>query len=351
MMRTYLIPLIIFLVACSEPTTYQPVPGESVFQGVVALNTNVSAEESSANYLAEYQSTVSAGARGAQTAAPWASLNPTGTTYDLTPITNPYFGLSTLKTVGFQAIFLNIPIITIDKRSMPSDIAALSFDNPAVKTRFRALIDAIKSELNDRVWYISLGNEVDTYFSTHASEWPAYISLVEDARNYLHTFRADIEVGVTTTFEGATTTAASNVSLLNTNMDIVILTYYPVGSNFVPREPSTVKVDVAKMQNLAGGKKLIIQEWGYPSSTALGSSEQKQAEFYKNSFIEFKEYGSIAFPFISLFKFRDWSSSYCQTLTGQGPGQNFYEFMSSLGIKKNDGTAKQAYAIIEGELP
>ena len=38
-----------------------------------------------------------------------------------------------------------------------------------------------------------------------------------------------------------------------------------------------------------------------------------------------------------------------QTITGQTEGQPFVEFLSSQGVKKNAGTAKQAYAVIENE--
>ena len=66
---------------------------------------------------------------------------------------------------------MKIPIITIDTRSIPADIIVLSFDNPIVKSRFRALIDAIANQLNDRVIYVALGNDVDTSFLTHPTEW------------------------------------------------------------------------------------------------------------------------------------------------------------------------------------
>lgn len=271
-------------------------PTSSTFDGIISMNTNLSASEPYGNYTLEYQAVFDAGARGAQTAAPWASLNPTGSTFELAPINNPYFGLTALKNIGFEAIFLNIPIVTIDKRSMPADIIALSFDNAAVKARFRALLDHINDQLNDRVKFVAFGNEVDTYFSTRPEEWPAYISLIEDARNHLRSTRPEISVAVTTTFQGASVDAASHISLLNANMDVVSLTYYPISSSFIPRDPSSVNSDVSKMLALANGKPVVVQEWGYPSSTALGSGEQKQADFFSNSFDELSRHGQTRFP-------------------------------------------------------
>lgn len=343
-MRGYSVVFLILGFSCAkQDPAPQPV-------GVISFNTNLSSSEPFANYMVEYQAVFNAGARGAQTAAPWKSLNPTGSTFDLAAIANPYFGLSTLKNIGFESIFLNIPIIAISERSMPDDIAALEFDDPQVKARFRALIDAIKDHLNERVKYVAFGNEVDTYFATHPTEWAAYINLVEDARNYLRSVKPDIQVAVTTTFEGASLKAASQVTSLNANMDVVALTYYPIDNGFIPRDPATVEEDVSKMLALAKGKPLVMQEWGYPSSTVLGSSNRKQAVFFTNSFTQLRAHGPEHFPFISFFKYRDWDAVHVQVITGQVPGQQFYEFMSSLGAKRNDGTVKEAYLIIEDEL-
>ncbi len=345
-MQKYLFSLFVLFLSCSKDVTTL----QTKFSGIISLNTNLSASEPFSNYTAEYQTAFNSGARGAQTAAPWGSLNPTGTTYDFAALSNSFFGLGTLKNIGFEAIFLNIPIIAIDKRSMPADIIGLAFDDPTVKSRFRLLIDAIKDQLNDKVKYVAFGNEVDTYFATRPTEWTAYKSLIDDARSYLKTLKPNIQVAVTTTFTGASSSFPVQVSTLNSNMDVIALTYYPINNNFIPLDPTTVKDDVAKMIALAGGKPLVMQEWGYPSSSVLTSSEKKQTDFISNSFTQLKENGASVFPFVSFFKYRDWNANHVQTLTGQTVGQNFYEFMSSLGLKKNDGTSKSAFQIIEMEL-
>ena len=123
---------------------------------------------------------------------------------------------------------------------MPADIAALAFDDAVVKSRFHALIDAIKDQIVSQVKYVALGNEVDTYFSTHPGEWTAYKNLVEDARIYLKSLKPNLIVGVTTTFDGATSKFVSQIQSLNTNMDAVMLTYYPTSTSFIVREPGTV---------------------------------------------------------------------------------------------------------------
>ena len=318
-----------------------------IFPVPIALNANLSGEEPFQNYETEYLAIRALGASCVQTSAPWASLNPTGTTYDLTPIVNPFFGLSKLKEMGYTLIYLNIPIVAINARSMPADINGLPFDDPLVIQRFHALLDAIHASLPTEVKFISLGNEVDTYFSSHGGEWTAYKSLVEDARVYLKSLRPAVMVGVTTTFAGCTSTFAAEIALLNSGMDFVSLTYYPLeGGGFFPRTPATVPGDVTKMLAASPGKPLVLQEWGYPSSAALGSSEDTQAEFMTLSLQEIRKQGPSKFLLVSFFKYRDWSPVFSASLTGQTAGQPFYEFMNSLGLKRNDGTPKKAFGIL-----
>jgi hypothetical protein len=311
----------------------------------------LSGEEPLQNYESEYLAIRGLGATGIQTAAPWASLNPTGTTYDLAPLANPFFGLTKLVDMGYETIFLNVPIIAINARSMPADIDDLPFDDPQVIQRFYALLDAIEGLLPAEVQYISFGNEVDTYFSTHPGELNSYQNLLDNGRSYLKSLRPSMKVGVTMTFAGYTSTFATQAQSLNMNMDIVVLTYYPLeGNGFFPRGPATVAEDVTKMVATSQGKPLIMQEWGYPSSSALGSSEDLQAAFMIQSLQEIEKQGTSKFPFVSFFKYRDWSPAFAASLTNQTLGQPFYEFMSSLGLKRNDGTVKAAYTILTSAI-
>lgn len=338
--------LLLFLTNCAADQ-----PGVVVepdrFSVPVALNANLSGEEPFQNYEGEYQAIYTLGARGIQTAAPWASLNPVGTTYDLTPLTNSLFGLNKLTSLGYELIYLNIPIITIDTRSMPADVEHLPFDDPQVIQRFRAMLDAIQGSLPPQVRLISFGNEVDTYFKTHDTEWASYKALVEDARSYSKALRPATLVGVTTTFEGCTSTYPAEIQALNENMDFVSLTYYPLlGNGFFPKDPGVVTEDVVQMVTASQGKPLVMQEWGYPSSTALGSSEDEQADFLTLSLEEIGKQGPSKFLLVSFFKYRDWSPAFAETITNQSAGQPFYEFMSSLGLKRNDGTPKKAFAVL-----
>lgn len=341
----FLVILCFTVLACTKKNDDATTTTE-VFAPITSMNTNVSSSDSITLYTTEYQAVYAAGMRGAQTVSPWSSLNTTGTTYDLTMITNAYFGLSALQGYGFTSILLTLPIVAITARKMPADISASNFNDAAVKARFRLLIDQIVPYLNSSVKYISLGNEVDSYFATHTSEWAAYKELIEDARSYIISLKPDIKVGVTTTFEGASSTYATEVASLNANMDVIVMTYYPISAGFVARDPSTVSTDMQTMVTLAAGKPIIMQEWGYPSSATNSGSASKQSDFITNTFAAWRTHGTTNIPFISFFKRREWTAAHCATITGQTAGQTFYEFMCSLGLLNNDSSPKTAYTTL-----
>lgn len=338
--------LIVFISCKKKANEEVSVP----FNPVISMNTNLSSSEPIATYTTEYQALFAMGARGAQTVSPWSTLNSTGSTYDLTQITNGFFGLNALQGYGFNSILLTVPIIAITQRRLPADIAASNLNDPAVKAAFRALIDQIVPYLNASVKYISLGNEVDSYFSTHPTEWVQYKELIEDARTYIKSLKPNILVGVTTTFDGASSTHPTEVASLNENMDVIIMTYYPISAGFVARSPSVVAADMQAMVTLANSKPIVMQEWGYPSSTVNSGSEQLQADFIANSIVEWKKHGTDKIPFISFFKRRDWDAAHCAAITSQIAGQTFYEFMCSLGVYQNNGTAKASYQILLNNL-
>jgi hypothetical protein len=312
---------------------------------VASANASLSDDQPYSLYPQEYESIFAAGLDGAQTEAPWGVLNPTGTTYDLTLLTDPDLGLAAIASYGFTSIFVNLAIITEANRNMPADIATQPFDSETVIDRYRALIDQVVPYLNDSVVYVSLGNEVDTYLGHHPSEWSSYGTLLAYSKAYLQSKKPNIRVGVTTTFPGATSEYVSNVEAYNNVMDVVMMTYYPVNfETYVPRAPSTVGPDLAVAVSVSLGKPLVFQEWGYPTSAVLGSSETLQAEFVTNTFNAWHMYGNNEIPFLSFFKWRDWDASQCtQSSGGEQPGEPLYEFLCSLGLLYHDGTPKAGY--------
>ncbi len=148
---------------------------------------------------------------------------------------------------------------------------------------------------NRRVKYLSIGNEVDVYLTTHPQEWGAYQSFYREGVAYVHAVAPWIKVGVTVTYDGAVKNRG-HVADLNSQRDVFILTYYPLGARFSPRRPDSPITDLPKMVELAKKRPLILQEVGYPSSTELSSSEAMQAQFVTSVFRAWEECAPSPLP-------------------------------------------------------
>lgn len=284
-----------------------------------------------------------AGSRGYFESKSWKAIEPrTGglSIADLKTSLN-YLG----NTRKFTVLMLGIQVINTTAKETPADLAGVAFDSPQMKTRFHALVDAIKPALNSRVKYLSIGNEVDAYLSLHPAEWDAYRAFFLDAQQYVHSVLPGIAVGVTATFDGARGPNASRVAAMAAAADVWILTYYPLGAGFKPRAASTATADIAQMISIVKGKPLVLQEVGYPSAAALGSSEAAQADFVANVMAAWKDQGA-RIPFLNFLGLHDTSPSQCDVYAayyGQPGSAAFKAYLCSLGLRHADGTPKAAW--------
>lgn len=320
----------------------------SPFAGIFAMSMNLSSiDASDANYQAEYSAGYAIGARGAQTVISWCTEN---ADYYYDPAiylsTNNGYGLTQLSSQGFK-ILVTIPIIAITTKCAPPRVASDAFNTDAMKAAYHEFLDHILPYVDNNVLYVSFGNEVDSYFAAHPTEWGAYRELIEDASGYVKASKPWIKTGVTTTFLGASSTYRTEVQDLNTNMDVFILTYYPHPGNFVMEEPTVVEADMQDAVTLAGLKPLIYQEFGYPSDAGINASEDKQWQFFDLGLSKWKTIGSTKIPFLSAFKRRDY---YNDVASCGATGTNVNRFLCSLGFVYNDQSPKTSWMNIQNKL-
>ncbi len=298
--------------------------------------------------LAAIDLAASAGARGMHLNATWRSLEPSPGVFSLTDASTALSYLGVLRGFKLQVV---LSVLNTNVRETPTDLVNVSFDSLLMKTRFHAMLDALLPLLNSNVAYLSIGNEVDVYLSQHPGEWAAYKSFYEDAVNYLHQRSPSLKLGVTTTYSGASGTDSLNVRSLNGSSDVFILTYYPIGNQFAPRQPSVAATEIIQMVSLAGGRPLILQEVGYPEATSLGGSEQAQAQFVTNVFSAWQTQGTVI-PFLNFFCMHDFTLAQCDSLAlyyGFPNNQPIKDFLGSLGLRNVNGTPKQSWqALLDG---
>lgn len=270
----------------------------------------------------------------------WSELEPSAGKFNLKPL---HDAIPPLTKLGFS---LAVTIATLDtnNKTLPTDLQAESFDSPKVRQRFDALLRAIAKELSPSVKWVMLGNEADIYLGIHPDEQEAFAGFVEAGRKTLKSARPSSVVGVTTTFDGLRDRPGV-FRRLNRAMDVVTMTYYPMGSDFRVRPTTDVGKDISAMVKAAGIRPLLLQELGYPASEELGSSERKQADYVDAVFDAIAAHPKSIVGGVFFIEY-DFDKPTLDTLTGYYhiDAAPFRAFLGTLGLKKSDGTPRKAWA-------
>jgi hypothetical protein len=197
---------------------------------------------------------------------------------------------------------------------------------------------SLAPRVEGQVQWISIGNEVDSYFSAHGDEIVAYRRLLDS-----------VMPAVRSSFPKALFTmncTSRGVDQINKELrpiteitEFTPLTYYPINGDFTFRDPSDVPGDFAKMFEAARGKRVFFQEMGYASSERVNSSEEKQARFMKNVLEALGQHRgqAIAAHFV-------WMSEIPLSLVDS---DRFKAFLASLGYFDREGRPQQAWAVFE----
>ncbi len=286
-----------------------------------------------------------AGVTGDQLFNLWNALEPSPGQIN---VSNPAGGISYLGGTLGWTLELTIGILNTSVNVVPSDLQGVAFDDPRMIARFHALLDQIFPILNSHVEYLSIGNEVDVYLAAHPDQWPQYTTFYADAVAYVHAHAPGVKVGVATTWSGTSGASKTAVAALNASSDVWIITYYPLGGDFIVDSPSAPLSDFPAMVNLADGKAVVLQEVGYPTSHKLKSSDTMQAEFVRNVFTAWQAQGD-RIPFLSYVMEHDLNRKYCDEQSAyygvSDPDGHFSDYFCTLGLLTVEGEQKPGWKI------
>lgn len=320
-----------------------PGAGPLPLLGLVANPTDASVANPDSN-LAAIRLVQSTGVNLTQSGDLWSSLESSPGVIDGQRVR---FQAQVFATLGL-AQYYNLRLVDTNQRGVPADLATTAWNAPAMLARVDALVDTVLAVAADWPFVaLSLGNEVDGYFGqpAHQAELPAYRALLAREIARIHAARPGLRVACCTTSPVLNPFAWVG-DTLNAYTDVRAYTYYPFvpASDFQHRPPSVLEGDLDAMVARAATP-VFLQEVGYSSAAACGSSPAAQADFVRR----FRQWharqsrGRVIGA--NYFLLTDWTSATLATLFAYygGTSAGFAGYLGGLGLRDTNGVAKPAW--------
>jgi hypothetical protein len=328
------------LAGCGSKGT-PTMPG-TVARPYLGLVANVAANESPGDYVTALSRIRATGADLQYASFQWD-------TFDISNVRPLVDGLE--GVLGYS-VYINLATIDTNNDRRPADLQGLAWDDARVAARLDSTVDTLIAVLKKPpqrgLVALALGNEVDAYFVTHTSERPAFERLLVHEYARIHAAMPGVPVGVSTISPMGSPNPAIGDSV-QAYGDLVIYTYYPFqnGTDFVHKPTTTLDPDFDTMSLRAGAKRWALQEVGYSSSSANGSSPAAQADFVRRFRARVARESRDHLLFASWFLYSDLSSAVVNQLTvyygGSSPG--FVAYLGNLGLRDTLGVDKPGWTV------
>ncbi|GAB5465239.1 MAG: hypothetical protein Kapaf2KO_06750 [Candidatus Kapaibacteriales bacterium] len=292
----------------------------------------------------------------------WTSIEPVAGEYDRTAIEGFLDVINIYYPIWPMKIELQIAPVNTGVKEVPKGLEGLPFSHPDMIQSFRALIDTVFAHITDvKFTALNIGNEGDINFGIDENAYRDFKVFLDSVvpyakKKYRQLHNEELMVGTTLTHHSLTGDFTSNLcKILNEGLDIVSTTYYPINPDFTMKSPSVVVADFDKLVEKYPDKSqpIYFVECGYSSSEVCNSSEEKQAEFWKNVFESWDKYFENI-KLITVFKSTDWSHEEVKTLAEYYGIDDiiFREYLRTLGVRTwpGSGSNKPAYEAIKCQL-
>ncbi len=245
---------------------------------------------------------------------------------------------------------LGIRIIDTNQRSTPDTYKNWAWDDPRMAEKLNDLLQALGPRLKGRARWVAIGNEVNAYFDDRKAEIDQYARLLDRVIGTVRTSFPGALFTVNFTSD-AVSRLQSDYKAITSKVDFISFTYYPLNADFAVKEVDQVKIDLQRMIDAAGDRKVLFQEIGCPSARSLKSSEEKQAKILEQVFHVLKENKDRVMAANIL-----WMSDIPDSLVEQfgqyyqlPNSENFKAYLATLGLFDQQGKAKLAWRVFERE--
>ena len=247
------------------------------------------------------------------------------------------------------AIDLTLAPVNTNRKEFPADLADEPFDDSVVIARFKQMLDFVLSQTSSLdLSSLNIGCEYDVYFGVDATQWGQFLLFYEEVVSHIKATRPGLLVSTESTFEGTVGYARQPIEALHQFSDIIGVSYYGLLENDDVKDPSAVHTDFNLLVELYPDKPIFFYQFGYPSSNALNSSEEKQQQFIIETFRAWDRYA----PRIQMIDFtwlHDKSQEEVQQFAAYYGIWNpkFLEFLATLGMRTHDGQDKPAFNALQ----
>ncbi len=244
-------------------------------------------------------------------------------------------------------IVLHIRPIDTNQRAFPQDLMRKPLDDAELRRRYLKTAEEALRRCRGRARYVLIGNEVDSYFGAHRNEIGPYGAFLDGVISRLREVDPQLQFSLSIGFNGLDM-AEGALRPLYDRCDFFGITYYPLTPDFKARPASVVPGDFQRIIRVAQGRKVLLQEVGFPSSPTNGSSEKLQADMFGAILDAVRREGPNRFIGINFCFMSDFSDDLVRSFSAyyNMPGADrFKSFLGTLGMFDKQGRPKAAWGL------
>ena len=273
---------------------------------------------------------------------------------------HPYAILRAFKPVLDAAdlkMSLTIRPIDLTGKTVPPDLEDARFNDPQMAARFTEIVDRVFEIIPpSQLTSLQIGNEIDGFDASneHPEFWSDYGAFLAAIVAHVHNVAPGLAVGFTGTLPGLTEGQLHDLGVWQAYagvVDVIGVTYYPLDGAFQVQNPLTRPAqDLNTLVSTFPGRRILLQEVGFPSSPENGSSPEAQATFYCALLAAWDDHAA-AIELANIVRLYDVTQAGAEVLAGPYglTDASFVAFLRTLGIRTHGEEGKEAYeAVLNG---
>lgn len=267
--------------------------------------------------------------------------------------------LKEMKERGYR-ISITFTNVHMDQKHLPKYLKGKRFNDPNLLDRWQKYLEVFLFRYGDYIDYLNIGNEVNNYFGKHYDEWTEFQRFFRRGEEVIRRLKPKIKVGVVL----VESRREFFWKQIEPYCDHLAITYYTPCSAF-GKSPTAEALDknhykyfartLDEAIRVAGGKKILITEIGCATHPDIDSSPELQVAFIRALFqwLYGKEDRILGMSWLAP---TDWPyEATKQALQGYLDAaalqhEPFMKYLTSLGLKYEDGREKPGYAVFKDEI-